>query len=179
MPRFTHTVSITQLKARTKTLTHQFTNTSMILLQTCRKCFQSQDGYKGTMYDVRNMLNRAQTNKELYMNFYQQLMKLVPYLPDLIERTVSCQVEFLKLENCLVKIDSENYVLEPIHKLWIFLLKLMFEKPILLLEKEDSKDGLLVGIIRESLPSFIADCIPTTSTCTLTQENVAQLSSTS
>ncbi len=176
MPKLTNTISITQLKARTKMLQRQLGTTSIMLLQTCRKCFNCQDGCKGkTLYELRELINRAKTNNDLYMVFYNNMIKLVPNISDLIEKGVECQIEYLKLETCISKTELGTYIIEPVLKLWHFLLKLLFEKPTLLVEKEDSKDGILVNIVRESLPFFIASCVPITSTCSLTTEIVEEV----
>jgi len=180
MRRQQNPASIIQMKARSKMLQRQMDNQAVFLLQTCRFCFQvslpkaETKKQETELESVRNRISKAQSDKNMYMQFYQQMLRLTPQLPDLIERNVQSQIDFLKLEACAVKTELGTYVQEPVYKLWIFLLKLFFEKPKLLLEKEDDKHGQLADLLRMSLPFFIAECVPLPSLdCPLTEEALA------
>jgi len=137
----------------------------VFLLQAIRKRFLNLGS---TLYDVRNQISRAEKSTVMYNQFFQELTQLVPDIHNLLSACLQTHLEFLKL-------DGEVSTKEPVFALWLYLLKLAFEKPILIMQKEDDKDGSLANIIRTSLSLFICSCMPLPSfTLSLTDAHLAQ-----
>lgn len=111
------------------------------------------------LLNVREIIEMARSHVESYNKFYNIMTKQYPFLKDLIEMNVSTRVEFLRLEDFVHKNEFGTFVKEPIHLLWVFILRLFFEKPRLLLDQTDDRDGTNIKIVRDALSDFIAECI--------------------
>ncbi len=155
--------TVTAIKARAELFQKQFNQTTLMLLEsthhTLIEFHKELKNPQIPLKQVREILNSIQTNSTIYNKFYNTVKKAYPFLGDLIELIVSTQVDFLKLEDFVLKNEFGTYVKEPIHLLWLFLLRLVYEKPRLLLDQTDDRDGTNVTIVRNSLSDFIADCI--------------------
>lgn len=155
--------TITSQKAKLELFQKQFESTTVVLAQATQQilcmAYKQFNDLKLPLYNVREILVEARINVEIYNKFYNVMKQQFPFLEDLIEFIVITKIEFLRLEDLVKKNEFGTYVKEPIHLLWIFLLRLFFEKPRLLLDKTDDRDGTNTKFVRDGLSDFIAECI--------------------
>ncbi len=155
--------TVTAIKARSELFQKQFNQTTLVLLQSSQhailKFHKELKESKVPLKQVKDVLVTLQTNAMVYNKFYNSVKDAYPFLEDLIELIVTTQVEFLKLEDFVTKNEFGTYLKEPMHLLWLFILRLFYEKPRLLLDETDDRDGTNTNIFRNSLSDFIADCI--------------------
>lgn len=157
-----HTLFINQLRA-----------SSLFLVQTMAKVLLppnptiSEESISTKIEALRKKIRlEVKKDPEMYNSFYNQVTKAYPFMARIIEEAVRAQLILLQLISLAPVNTDGSYVAEPIHKLWNFLLRTIYEKPGILLFNEsklpehDLLFGTNIDYIRNLMPEFIAEITP-------------------
>ncbi len=180
--------TVTAIRGRLDMFQRQLEETSRFLREVTQQCVINYIPELKDMKDkkipintlaltkVLQLLATHRNNKTMYNEFYNVTKQNYPFIEDLIEHIVETQVELLNLKEDLKRnAETNTFVREPLHALWMFLIGLFYERPKLLVDIIDDLDGTNTRIIRVSLPNFIATCMTFKRTPTLTALSLKSL----
>ncbi len=132
--------------------------TQLILKSKSKQPMTSSHEVRALCVEVRNE-KRSDPNQQLsYPRFHECLTREYIHYASLIELSTETTVHLASLDDMTKKNVLNQFVTEPIFKLWMFMLQLIYEHPKLLLDIEDAA-GEHVNLVKNSFDVFIMSCI--------------------
>ena len=149
--------TVTARVARVELFTKQLQSTSLFTLQLLiaiiNKFRTNQNLPKpSNINEWRVLIINVRSDIESYNIFYNRINDRYKFLADIITLALDAQVTLVGLQNVAQKIE------EPIHLLWLFLLRLVYVKPFIVM-RDDDEQGSAVDVVSKSLENFIAENI--------------------
>lgn len=145
-------LTMTALRLRSDFLENQFLQISLFLLQLFSHTIRDLAEKSPTLEDLREIIQSTRTNEEVYNTVYNVLTRKFSFLANLIETIAETKVELLKLHG-LVKIFDGTYVPDPIHSLFLYVLKILYIAPSML--SSDDAQGTSVSMFKQHLKFFL------------------------
>lgn len=149
--------TVTARVARVALFTKQLQSTSLFTLQLAKAIidkFRAQRNLPqpSNLNEWRVLLVNVRSDVESYNIFYNRMNDRYKFIGDIITLGLDAQVTLVGLQNVAQKIE------EPLHSLWLFLLRLAYVKPFIVTRDDDEK-GTAVETVSSSLEDFIAENI--------------------
>lgn len=108
---------------------------------------------------VRDQIAKMHTPATLEQ-FSSRILAVEPHLSGLIQKCVWTAMALSCLPGFFDNSDQEGlFVTEPLTRLFVFLTRLMSERPVLVLTDDDER-GTHVSFLQNSMEGFIAECCP-------------------
>ena len=158
---FTTTAScsktVTARVARVALFTKQLQSTTLFTLQLIRAIierFRSQRELPqpSNLNEWRVLIVNMRSDVECYNIFYNRMNDRYKFLGDIITLALDAQVTLVGLQNVAQKIE------EPLHSLWLFMLRLAYVKPFVVMHDDDER-GTAVDTVSNALENFISENI--------------------
>ena len=122
---------------------------------------------------IREVMVQVNVDDACYDSFRIFINAKYSNLSKIIDMSAENLVQLLQIEDDIVRSGSGELVEDPLKELFLFLMQLAFERPIIL--KEDDERGTSLCIIRDSMEDFISKTIRIKSTGVLSEEMIATL----
>jgi hypothetical protein len=157
-------VTMSALRERYAFLIRQIQEVGLFLLQTMQRLLKiTVNPIPGAVTTevltaFRNTLIDCRTNEEVYVAFHRAVDATYPQMAELIELTAETFVAFTVSGNIVDRTPSGHLVTDPTRRLYTFMLRVLYEKPILALVADDIH-GSRFEIIRSSLEAFVSESI--------------------
>jgi hypothetical protein len=149
--------TVTARVARVALFTKQLQSTSLFTLQLIRAIIEKYRTYMklpkpSNLNEWRVLLVNIRSDIASYNIFYNRINDRYKFLADIIILALDAHVTLVGLQNVTQKIE------EPLHSLWLFLLRLAYVKPFIV-TRDDDEQGTSVEMVSNSLENFIAENI--------------------
>jgi hypothetical protein len=149
--------TVTARVARLELFTKQLQSTSLFTLQLTKAIIDKFRAHRNlpqpsNLNEWRVLLVNVRSDIESYNIFYNRMNDRYKFLGDIITLALDAQVTLVGLQNVAQKIE------EPLHSLWLFLLRLAYVKPFIV-TRDDDENGTAVETVSSSLENFIAENI--------------------
>ena len=154
--------TVTARQARVNFFTAQLQNTSLFLLQVIRSMINKIPSYAklvttadmtiGSLVEWREIVMKLRSDTAAYNMFYNKVVDKFSNLPDIITLAIDAYVTLVGVDSAVAKEE------EPIHMLYLYILRLMYIKPFIVM-RDDDEVGTAVGCVSDSMTSFIPQSI--------------------
>lgn len=165
--------TVTARSARVDFFVSQLRNTSLFTLQLIRTILTWHTSETPTTTPPttteqwRAAIVTVRSNVACFNLFYNRICDRYQHLPDVVALTVDAHVTLLGLEGLADDIH------EPIHVLWLFLLKLVYTRPFLVMHDDDDQ-GSAVQVVTDAMARFVPESLKLKIASTLTHARLAQ-----
>lgn len=166
-------MSIAALTRRQRFVVNKLQSEAMTIFQMAKSCLSTHrqrllqtkrdthDKDQLPMAVRRMLVNVRETGREAVVQFVQMVHMHMPCLKDLVHMWCYAHVKVLGIEDIMtVRVQPD-----PIRHLFFHILKLMCERPRLLLQACDDVDGQLVGFVKENMEQYLVSCIDVCDIC--------------
>lgn len=161
-------ITATALENRRRFFIDKLKRTSLFLLQSIllsvftprsSSSVKINEEKKNAALEIRELSRKAKENNELFNQFYVMVSKEFPHLSELLEMAVVSYLEVMQLTAVAVKNSDGTHISEPIRHIWLFLLRVIYEKPKIVLDQQDIGASNL-ETVKNAWPEFIAEITP-------------------
>lgn len=157
-------VTMTSLRARQSFLCHQLTSTAMFLVQLMQALLKhpvlSFDALNvpEVLDAIRTSVVKAKTDETMYNTFYNSVTSKYTHMMTLVRLVASTTVDFLCIHDHVDLIDGE-LVVDPIHSLYQFLLRLAYTSPCLFFARDNASGDFFVRLKAAISDEFVSEII--------------------
>lgn len=149
--------TVTARVARVDLFTKQLQSTSLFILQLTKAIIDKFRTRRNlpqpeNLNEWRVLLVNVRSDLESYNIFYNRMNDRYKFLGDIIILALDAHATLVGLQDVVQKIE------EPLHSLWLFLLRLVYIKPFIVIRDDDER-GSAVDTVSSSLENFIAENI--------------------
>jgi hypothetical protein len=150
--------TVTARTARVNLFTSQLQSTALFSLQLIRAIVNKfRQNHKlpepEKLSEWRILLVNVRSDIESYNLFYNKISDRYKFLSDILELALDAHVTLVGLEVVAGKLE------EPLHSLWLYLLKLAYTKPYIIMV-DDNDRGNAVEEVSNAMANFIPENLP-------------------
>lgn len=160
-PRKPRCTTVTVRRERWLFYCHQIERSALFFIQLLQQLFVKLNNnvmWK-TPSEVRKLslamkYDGVKSDSVMYNHFYNTVTQKMQHFPKLLQIAATAKIDLLEFEDHMcVKTREGEFIHQPIHSLYEFLLQLIYETPAMLVD--DNADGKMVVLMKSELIKFV------------------------
>jgi hypothetical protein len=149
--------TVTARLARTKLFSEQIISMSLFILQLIKKIIENfiiehELPAPTQVSEWRLLLISVRSDLNTYNNFYNKISERYKHIVEIISMAIDSHAVLVGLEDDIVAVN------DPVHALWLYILKIMYISPFLIM-REDDEDGKAIKTLNKALKKFAQQTI--------------------